>query len=183
MTKILETPRLQLRKPEMRDAATFVGELNNFNIARNTARVPFPYHHSDALQFLQFADTINDRSCVAAVELKSAPEILIGVISYEWSDEKQDAEVGYWFCERVWGQGIGTEAAFGLVNHAFEVNGHSKLVACYHNDNAASARILSKLGFEKTGVCSNFSRAQGRDVDVTTMQLLNARWRNKKAAL
>jgi [ribosomal protein S5]-alanine N-acetyltransferase len=181
MNKIIETERLLLRKTELRDATTFVEELNNFNIVRNTARVPYPYHRSDALEFLQFASCVNERSCVAAVELKSQPDALIGVISYEWSEAKQDAELGYWLTEKVWGQGIGTEAAFAAVEHAFVVKSHTRLVACYHNDNPASARILSRLGFIKTGVCSNFSKAQGRDVEVTTVELRKSDWLNKKS--
>lgn len=183
MSVILETQRLLLRRTEMDDAPTFVSELNNYNIVRNTARVPFPYHHDDALEFLQFADGMNERSCVAAVELKSHPGKLVGVVSYEWSGEKQDAELGYWFSERVWGQGIGTEAASAMVEHAFGVNGHQKIVACYHNDNPASGRILSKLGFVRSGACTSFSKAQGKDVAVTNMQLLRRNWHNKKAAV
>jgi RimJ/RimL family protein N-acetyltransferase len=183
MSIILETPRLLLRQTELRDADTFVSELNNYNIARNTARVPYPYHHDDALEFLQFAYHLDSRSCVAAVELKSQPHELAGVISYEWSEAKQDAELGYWFSERVWGRGFGTEAAVAIVEHAFAVNGHTKLVACYHDDNPASGRVLSKLGFLQVGTCSNFSKAQGQEVAVTMMQLLMSDWRNKKAAV
>jgi [ribosomal protein S5]-alanine N-acetyltransferase len=183
MSIILETPRLLLRQTELRDAGTFVSELNNYNIARNTARVPCPYHHDDALEFLQFASALDSRSCVAAVELKSQPDVLAGVISYEWSEAKHDAELGYWFSERVWGKGFGTEAAFAIVEHAFALNGHTKLVACYHDDNPASGRILSKLGFLRVGAYSNFSKAQGKEVAVTMMQLMISDWRNKKAAV
>jgi [ribosomal protein S5]-alanine N-acetyltransferase len=183
MASIVETRRLLLRQTRREDAAVFVSELNNYNIARNTARVPYPYHHDDALEFLDFASKVNARSCVAAVTLKSQPDNLVGVISYEWSEAKQDAELGYWFSERIWGNGFGTEAAFGIVDHAFSVNGHQKLVACYHDDNPASGRILSKLGFQKSGGCSNFSKAQGREVAVTNMRLLQSDWLNKKAAV
>jgi [ribosomal protein S5]-alanine N-acetyltransferase len=183
MTSIIETPRLLLRQTRLEDAAIFVSELNNYNISRNTARVPNPYNHDDALEFLDFAAKVNARSCVAAVTLKSEPERLVGVISYEWSEAKQDAELGYWFSERIWGQGFGTEAAIAIVDHAFSVSAHHKLVACYHDDNPASGRILSKLGFQKLGGCSNFSKAQGREVAVTNMQLLQSDWRNEKAAV
>lgn len=183
MPIILETPRLLLRHTEMRDAGTFVEELNNFHIVRNTARVPFPYHHDDAVEFLLFANGLDDRSCVAAITLKSEPDELIGVISYEWSNAKQDAELGYWLSERVWGKGFGTEAAAAIVDHAFGVNGHAKLVACFHNDNPASGRILSRLGFKAAGACSNFSKAQRREVAVTNMQMLRSDWVTKKAAV
>jgi RimJ/RimL family protein N-acetyltransferase len=183
MDVILETPRLVLRRMRESDTATLVTELNNFAIVRNTARVPHPYHLDDAVDFVLFANALDERSCVAAVELKSEPGVLIGVISYQWGKNEENAEIGYWFAEKTWGQGIGTEAASAITRRAFEVTKHDKLVACYHNDNPASARILSKLGFVVTGACSNFSKAQGREVPVTTMQLLKADWDNKKAAV
>jgi [ribosomal protein S5]-alanine N-acetyltransferase len=183
MSIILQTPRLLLRKLGSGDTDVLVNELNNFNIVRNTSRVPYPYHHSDALEFLQFTETLDEQSCVAAVELKSQAGTLIGIISYQWSEVQRDAELGYWFAERVWRQGIGTEAANALVDHAFTQRSHIKLVACYHDDNPVSGRILSKLGFETVGTCSNFSKAHGREVPVTTMQLSRVNWRNKKAAV
>jgi [ribosomal protein S5]-alanine N-acetyltransferase len=142
MAKILETPRLLLRKLAPKDIDVMVRELNNFAIVRNTARVPYPYHRDDALEFLQFANALGDRSCVAGVELKSAPGSLIGIISYEWSEKQQDAELGYWYSEHVWGQGIGTEGARAMIDHAFGIGGHTKMAACYHDDNPASGRIL-----------------------------------------
>jgi [ribosomal protein S5]-alanine N-acetyltransferase len=182
MPVILETSRLVLRTLEAADAHVIVRELNNFAISRNTARVPYPYHHDDAVDFLQFVETLDHRSCVAGVTFKSEPQGLIGIISYEWSDPKKDAELGYWYAQDVWGKGIGTEASEALVRHAFTANQHPKLVACYHDDNPASGRVLEKLGFKTVGACSNFSKAQGRDVAVTNMELQRTDWVKKKAA-
>jgi 8-oxo-dGTP diphosphatase len=176
MADVLETPRLLLRPLTDADAGVLVRELNDFAIARNTARIPHPYHRSDALEFLAFAKAPPPRSRIAGVEEKSAPGELIGVISYEWSEKKNDAELGYWYSQRVWGRGIGSEAARAMADDAFAGEGHERLIACYHNDNAASARILGKLGFEVVGPCSSYSKAQGKDVPVTNLSLSRARW-------
>jgi RimJ/RimL family protein N-acetyltransferase len=155
-----------------------VEELNNFAIARNTARVPSPYHRSDALEFLEFAMSGKPRSRIAGVEMKSEPGRLVGVISYEWDENKNDAELGYWYAEKIWGQGIGSEAARAMVEDAFTTSGHERMVACYHNDNPASARILEKLGFTATGACTSYSKAQAREVPVTNMLLSREHWQN-----
>jgi [ribosomal protein S5]-alanine N-acetyltransferase len=180
MLNVLETARLVLRPLQDDDVGVLVEELNNFAIARNTARIPRPYHRSDALEFLAFAKAGNGRSRVSAVEEKSRPGRLIGVISYEWSEAKGDAELGYWYCEAVWGRGFGSEAARAMVDDAFSVVQHSALVACHHSDNPASARILAKVGFETIGACTSFSKAQGKDVDVTNMRLTRPRWLAQK---
>ncbi len=178
MIETLETPRLLLRPLVLQDAEWLVSELNNFAIARNTARVPHPYHRSDAFEFLAFAQSAPARSRIAGVEERQKPGHLIGVISYEWSTATGDAELGYWYSQSVWGKGIGSEAAKAMVDDAFAASGHDRLVACCHNDNPASARILGRIGFETTGTCSSFSKAQGLEVAVTNMQLSRERWLN-----
>ena len=172
----LETARLILRPVAESDVPVLLREMNDFAIVRNTARIPHPYHLDDALDFVRFVGTLNDRSRVAAVEEKAHPGELVGVISYEWSEEKGDAELGYWYSQRVWGRGIGSEAGRAMVDDAFLRAGHDRLVSCYHNGNAASARILEKLGFEVVGPCSSFSKAQGKEVPVTNLSLSRARW-------
>ncbi len=180
MAEILETARLVLRPLAEGDAPVLVRELNDLAIARNTARIPHPYHLDDALDFLRFVEGIGPQSRVAGVEEKAAPGDLVGVISYEWSKDKGDAELGYWYSQRVWGRGIGSEAARAMVDDAFLRAGHDRVIACYHNGNIASARILEKLGFEVTGPCSSYSRAQGREVPVTNLSLSRARWQSRR---
>lgn len=176
MAEIVETARLRLRPLRESDAEVLVRELNDFAIARNTARVPHPYHRSDALEFLAFAQTPPPRSRISGVEEKAAPGRLIGVISYEWSESKGDAELGYWYSQAVWGRGIGSEAGRAMVDDAFSRKAHTRLVACHHDDNAASARILGKLGFEWVGPCLSYSKAQQREVPVTNLSLSRERW-------
>lgn len=176
MVPTLETTRLLLRPLRHDDAETLVRELNNFAIARNTARIPHPYHRDDAEDFLRFSATANDRSRIAGIVEKAKAGRLIGVISYEWSAEKDNAELGYWLSQDVWGRGLGSEAALAMVGDAFAGASHRALVACYHNDNPASGRILEKLGFETVGACSSFSKAQGREVPVTNLRLTRSRW-------
>lgn len=182
MPDTLETARLILRPLTESDAPVLVRELNDFAIARNTARIPHPYHLDDALDFLRFVKTMGSQSRVAGVEEKANPGELIGIISYEWSAASSDAELGYWYSQRVWGRGFGSEAARAMVDDAFGRAGHDKVIACYHNGNAASARILDKLGFEVTGPCSSFSKAQGREVPVTNLSLSRERWQSRRMA-
>ena len=182
MSDILETERLSLRSLNDRDAGEIVDALSDFNICRNLARVPFPYHRSDAEDFLQFVRSCDQRSRFSAICQKGDAEGLIGIISYEWSDASQNAEFGYWLSQPHWGKGLMTEAAAAMVAHAFTVNKHGTLVACYHDDNPASGRILAKAGFSRVGACNHFSKAQGKDVPVTNMRLTRQRWLETKNA-
>lgn len=55
-------------------------------------------------------------------------------------------EVGYRLGRAHWGRGLATEAAAALVDHAFGPLGLERLVAIVHVDNAASRRVVEKLG-------------------------------------
>jgi RimJ/RimL family protein N-acetyltransferase len=70
----------------------------------------------------------------AFYELGSRPEI-------------NDNELGYRFLPEFWGNGLATEAGRASIDFARSVLGLKRLVALVHPENAASARVLGKLGF------------------------------------
>ena len=177
---MIETPRLILRDVHLNDVDTIVRELNNFNIARNTARIPFPYHRDDAMDFISFIRTLDSRSLTCSITEKSNPTEMLGIVSYEFSIEQNDAELGYWLSESHWGKGIMTEAVAAMVHHAFNTVKLEQLVSCYHNDNPVSGRILRRIGFVEVGQCTSFSKAQGKDVLVTNMHLTKEMWQTQK---
>jgi RimJ/RimL family protein N-acetyltransferase len=178
---ILQTPRLVLRPVRPSDAEIITQELNNYAIAKNTARIPYPYALTDAGQFIAWSGSLDHRSLVCAITHRADIGRLKGVISYEWSDAKGDAELGYWLAEDMWRQGFGFEAASAMTRHAMDTTGLNHLVASYHAGNEASRRILARLGFEETGTGHNFSKAQNREVPIVTMELGKEAWERLSA--
>jgi RimJ/RimL family protein N-acetyltransferase len=59
-------------------------------------------------------------------------------------------ELGVHVCPQRWGQGYATEAVRAVMAHAFGKLGARGLFAGHHPDNAASRRLLGKLGFRYT---------------------------------
>jgi RimJ/RimL family protein N-acetyltransferase len=182
MKDVIETERLMLRPLGESDIDPMVEALDDFDISRNLARVPYPYHRDDALDFLSFVSSNDKQSHFSAICKRQTPKVLLGVISYEWSEEKRNAELGYWLSKPHWGQGLMTEAAIAVVKHAFTENHHPELVSCFHDDNPFSGRILSRVGFERVGACNHFSKAQGKELPVTNMRLTLDRWLQMKNA-
>ncbi len=179
----IETARLLLRPLSKLDADEIAAKIDNYEISKNLARVPFPYHLSDARDFLEWALALDQRSAFRVITLKAQPDRLIGLISYDWVDDKQSAELGYWLIEEQWGKGLMTEAANAMVDLAFIHSGLDSLSSCFFNENPASGKVLAHVGFVVTGACSHFSKARGHAVPVTTVQLLRTDWLNKKAAV
>jgi ribosomal-protein-alanine N-acetyltransferase len=61
------------------------------------------------------------------------------------------AEVGYALGRAWWNQGIALEAVSGLLHHAFDDLGLHRIEADVDPRNAASLRLLERLGFRREG--------------------------------
>jgi [ribosomal protein S5]-alanine N-acetyltransferase len=59
-------------------------------------------------------------------------------------------ELGFHFLPAHWGQGLAVEAGHAVINYGFASLGANALFAGHHPANAASRRVLEKLGFTFT---------------------------------
>jgi RimJ/RimL family protein N-acetyltransferase len=180
MDRVIVTDRLSLRPFVRDDAPALASLINDYEISKNLARVPFPYSLADAEEFLDWSVSAVEKTRFSAICSRHQPDVMQGAISYEWNAEKANVELGYWLVKPLWGQGLMSEAARAMVHHAFTVAGIDLIVSCFFNENPASGRVLAKAGFEKAGGCMQMSKAQGHDVPVTNMQLSRARWLAQK---
>ena len=171
----ITTQRLLLRPLQEGDAEALVRGLNNFNVAKWTARVPFPYGVMDARNFIALCANPEDCTLRLCITFRGD---LIGVISCEQTHDGIAAELGYWLAEPHWGKGFGKEAAQAIAAHAFGQIRHDLLVAGYREGNEASRRILDGLGFEMTGRRQVFSAAANANVPVIRMALSRGRWQD-----
>ncbi len=77
-------------------------------------------------------------------------------------DDKECIELGYRLAKKYWGQGLATEAAQEVKDHAFNVLNIQKLISIIHLENIASKKVASKVGMlliKKTII-------QGIDVEI-----------------
>jgi ribosomal-protein-alanine N-acetyltransferase len=68
-----------------------------------------------------------------------------------WNPDFRSASLGYCFDDAAWGHGYATEAAQALLQWAFDALGLNRVQAETDTRNAASARVLEKLGFVREG--------------------------------
>jgi len=69
-----------------------------------------------------------------------------------------EIEVGYRLMRSAWGRGLATEGARAMVRYGFCERGLDRIVAVTHPDNAASQRVLRKLGLEYRGTGHYYGR-------------------------
>lgn len=86
-----------------------------------------------------------------------------------------EGEIGYWLDRAVWGRGFGLESAERLVRFALEDVGLNALRAGCADDNAASAAILTRLGFNRLDDLRVFSAS--REEEITQRRFLLTRTR------
>ncbi len=140
----LTTPRLTLRPLVLSDAGSVARLAGDWDVARMTGRIPHPYSLIDADRWI--AD-VAPREFVRAIVHGGH---LVGAVGYAEQDGGA-IEIGYWIGKPFWGQGIATEAASALIDHCFRAERRRRLVCCHFVDNPASARVIVKLGFKRTG--------------------------------
>jgi RimJ/RimL family protein N-acetyltransferase len=144
---VLETKRLTLRAPTLKDAKAVAVLANDRRIAENTARIPHPYKLADAESFIAGANKAEGETVFLIVRNGT----IMGACGVAVADPNAP-ELGYWLGVPHWGQGFATEALHAVIDFAFSEFEHSALHAGARVTNPASRRVLEKCGFQWTGV-------------------------------
>jgi len=76
---------------------------------------------------------------------------LIGRGGLFWIEALQDVEINYMFDPTVWGRAYATEAATEFLDIGFGRHDLQKMVATTNPANAASVRVLRKIGMTSAG--------------------------------
>jgi ribosomal-protein-alanine N-acetyltransferase len=84
----------------------------------------------------------------------------------------RSAWVGYWVESGVAGGGVGTVAVALAVDHAFGPVGLHRVEATVRPENAASLRVLAKLGFRDEGLLQRYLEVDGAWRDHRLLALL-----------
>lgn len=155
----MKSPRLQFRAFGASDAPRVAQLAGDYDVARMTARIPYPYTIVAADQWIA---SLVEGELVRAVVIDGELIGAVGLIECGG----RTAEIGYWIGKPYWGHGFATEAARALVDHAFGRLGYRRLTCGHFVDNPASARVIAKLGFRRAGVGCLYCEARGTDVDM-----------------
>ena len=75
----------------------------------------------------------------------------IGWFSLNYVPKTVEVEIGYRVLPDAWGNGYATEGAAALVRYGFDELGLDRIIGLTHPDNAASQRVLQKVGLRDAG--------------------------------
>ena len=174
MNVTLQTQRLLLRPAQIGDAEPIARYLNDFDVAGNLARVPFPYHLGDARAWLRTRRPnlpIEDTNF--SIELPGHG--LVGHVGFHLGG--QGPIIGYWLGKPFWGQGIMTEAVAACLGWFFDASPAPVIYSGVFHFNVASLAIQTKLGFTEIGRSTLLCLARGAEVEHIDTQLTRSVWK------
>ena len=174
MNVTLQTQRLLPRPAQIGDAEPIARYLNDFDVAGNLARVPFPYHLGDARAWLRTRRPnlpIEDTNF--SIELPGHG--LVGHVGFHLGG--QGPIIGYWLGKPFWGQGIMTEAVAACLGWFFDASPAPVIYSGVFHFNAASLSIQTKLGFTEIGRSTLLCLARGAEVEHIDTQLTRSVWK------
>lgn len=152
MQPTLTTADLLLRPLDGRDTAKVENLLQDPEIARMTAVIPYPYTLAMATDWIERQPRLwqAGEAVVWGIE-RRADATLVGVVSLRHLNGPRPV-LGYWLGKRFWGQGYATQAASRVCQYAASRPGIEALVASRLHRNVASGIVLGRAGFEVEGL-------------------------------
>jgi len=161
---ILTTPRLTLRPLAMSDAPLLHAWLSDPLVMRYWSTLP----HSDIAQTEAWVQGSLD--AMAKGEAQDFAVLfqgrVIGRVAF-W----QGDEIGFLFDPAIWGQGLASEALRAIAAYGFDTLGFEEIRADVDPDNAASLRVLERVGFKRTGFAEKTFEIGGKWFDSVYLSL------------
>jgi len=170
----LTTERLVLRLAQTDDATRFAEILGNWNVIRMVRLAPYPYSLDAARTWI--ATHAGERDAGTAFRFVIEAEgRMIGSCDLDEIDGGR-GDLGYWLEEASWGRGFASEAARAVARFGFEPLGLARLTSGRAADNAASGRVLTKLGFQEIERVRVWSNPRGMEIDQIRYELPRGAW-------
>jgi len=137
---------------------------------QNSTLVPYPTHEDELRQHMA-----SPTCSYHVIAHDGRPAGLIGAEDIDGHSRR--AEMRKFIGEPdMRGRGLGTEATFLWLHHAFGKLGLHKVYIHTHHGNARNLKLNRSLGFEVEGVLSEEHRMGGSFVDIVRMGLLEGSW-------
>jgi [ribosomal protein S5]-alanine N-acetyltransferase len=173
----LVTPRLTLRWMDERDVAPHYAVFSDPEVARYWSNGPWTAldqsrDHIAATQ-AAYADGSGLR---LGIELRATGDLIGNASLHRFVDGSRRCELGYALARTHWGAGYVSEALRALLGYGFSTLDLNRVEADVDPRNAASARVLEKLGFRREGFMPERWIVQGEPADTVYYGLLRRHW-------
>ncbi|HLY57732.1 MAG TPA: GNAT family N-acetyltransferase [Stellaceae bacterium] len=149
----IATARLDLRRLRAADAVALQAVTDDPAIAGAISFLPLPFTLADAAALIARAESGED----LFVGVWENPGELAGVVGVHLRGGGE-IEIGYWIGRRFQGSGYAAEAAGAVIGQVRAAAPGRRIVAQCRPGNAASLRVLDRLGFVLTDSTAEWRR-------------------------
>jgi len=173
----IETARLRLRPLLEADIPAHYAVFSDRDVARYWSREPWTdiAQAEESIRAILAAQADGSEARFG-IELLSTGELIGNVGLHHFFGSNRRSEIGYALGSRHWGQGYATEALRAAIRHGFDALDLNRIEADIDPRNAASARVLEKLGFRKEGFMPERWFVSGEFADTVNYGLLKRYW-------
>jgi ribosomal-protein-alanine N-acetyltransferase len=180
LPEIIHTHRLRLRPWELTDVDEVLSYAQDPEWSRFLRILPQPYTRADAEKFVARQRLLDWQDHPSwAITLGGA---VIGGINLRFSFENRLAEVGYSVARALWNQGFTSEAAAAVIDAAFTTHADlNRVHARADQRNAASQRVMEKVGMVKEGILRQSRVERDQAVDEAWWGILRNEWTARRA--
>ena len=177
LTPTLHTERLHLRPFNDSDADDLFALHSNAYVLRYWDTPPWS-ERTRAERFLATCRQMAEEGSGArlAVDRLSDGSFIGWCSLSRWNAEYRSASMGYCFGEAAWGHGYATEAVHAVLQWAFDTLELNRVQSETDTRNAASARVLEKLGFVREGTLREDCVVNDEVSDSWVYGLLRREW-------
>lgn len=149
----IESKRLILREWEYSDIEDLIDGLNNINVSKWMASIPFPYTEYDAKSFIEYAKAQDiNKHIYLAIVLKENNKVIGGTEISNIDKRNGTAGGGIWLNENFQKNGYGTEAFCIRNRYIFNELNLRRVENGYFPENEKSHRMQLKLGYKDEGI-------------------------------
>jgi ribosomal-protein-alanine N-acetyltransferase len=182
-TPTLKTTRLLLRPFADSDAEAIYALQSNASVLRYWDSPPWT-ERSRADAFIAACRKMEEEGSGARFAIETQDEhAFVGWCSmFRWNPVYRSLGIGYCLDEPAWGKGYATEAVRAMLHWAYVTLDLNRVEAELDTRNAASARVLEKLGFEREGLRREDCVVSGEVSDSWIYGLLKRDWKAGPAA-
>lgn len=168
--------RLALRPAEREDADFLVEHLNDPR-TRASRTAQYPTGRDDVERYLggTLGRTGDSLALLACVDGDPVGQVVLNR-EHMGDSEYGRGELAYWIDPDEQGNGYATDASRLLLSHCFDGLGLHKVVVRAFESNAASQRVVEKLGFTREGTFRDEAFVDGRWEDYYRYGLLREEW-------
>jgi RimJ/RimL family protein N-acetyltransferase len=177
-TPTLRTARLQLRPFIYADADALFALHSNADVLRYWDAPPWS-DRARAERFVADCERMAEEGSGARLAMdRDSDKTFLGWCGLtRWKPGYRSASLGYCLDQAAWGHGYATEAGRALLQWAFDTLDLNRVQAETDTRNAASARVLEKLGFVREGTLREDCVVNGEVSDSWVYGLLRRQWR------